>query len=36
MTSSAWGEISACYTDDNDGNTFDQVLLGLGASNSDW
>ena len=28
--------ITAAYTDDNDGNTFDQVLLSLGASNSDF
>jgi hypothetical protein len=36
VTSSAWGEVSAAYTDDNDANGFDQVLLGLGASNSTW
>ena len=30
---SPWGEIAAAYTDDHDGNTFDQVLLGLGATN---
>ncbi len=28
---SAWGEVAAAYTDDNDGNQFDQVYLGLGA-----
>jgi hypothetical protein len=33
---SPWGEVPVCYTDDNDGNTFDQVLLGLGLTNSDW
>jgi hypothetical protein len=33
---SNWGELSVAYTDDNDGNTFDQVILGTGASNSDW
>jgi hypothetical protein len=33
---SPWGEVSTAYTDDNDGNTFDQVILGTGASNSDW
>jgi hypothetical protein len=31
---SPWGEVSVAYTDDNDGNTFDQVRLGLGAVNS--
>jgi hypothetical protein len=31
---SAWGEVVVAYTDDNDANTFDQVLLGLGATNS--
>jgi hypothetical protein len=36
VTSSPWGEVSVCYTDDNDGNLFDQVLLGIGATNSDW
>ncbi|MEV0716591.1 hypothetical protein [Asanoa sp. NPDC050611] len=33
---SAWGEIAVCYTDDNDGNQYDQVLLALGGSNSSW
>ncbi|GIE89092.1 hypothetical protein [Actinoplanes regularis] len=33
---SAWGEIPVAYTDDNDGNLFDQVILGVGATNSDW
>jgi hypothetical protein len=36
ITSSPWGDLPATYTDDNDGNTFDQVLLALGATNSDW
>ncbi len=36
VTSSAWGELTAAYTDDNDGNQFDQVILGLGALNSNW
>jgi hypothetical protein len=31
---SPWGEVSAAFTDDADGNTFDQVRLGLGAVNS--
>jgi hypothetical protein len=25
-----------CCSDDNDGNLHDQVLLGPGATNSDW
>ena len=29
---SPWGEVPVCYTDDNDGNQFDQVILGLGAT----
>ena len=29
---SPWGEVPVCYTDDNDGNLFDQVVLGLGAT----
>jgi len=33
---SAWGEAVAAYTDDTDGNGFDQVILGLGATNLDW
>ncbi|MEV0136088.1 hypothetical protein AB0H83_47580 [Dactylosporangium sp. NPDC050688] len=33
---SPWGEVSIAYTDDNDGNTFDQIILGYGGSNSDW
>nr|WP_235433719.1 MULTISPECIES: hypothetical protein [Protofrankia] len=33
---SPWGQLALAYTDDNDGNSFDQVILGLGASNSDW
>lgn len=33
---SPWGEVPVAYTDDNDGNLFDQILLGLGATNSDW
>ncbi|MFC3505294.1 hypothetical protein ACFOOK_30630 [Micromonospora krabiensis] len=36
IATSPWGEVAVCYTDDNDGNTFDQVLLGLGATNSTW
>ncbi|WP_043603892.1 MULTISPECIES: hypothetical protein [Protofrankia] len=33
---SPWGQLALAYTDDNDDNSFDQVILGLGASNSDW
>jgi hypothetical protein len=36
VTASPFGELAVAYTDDNDANTFDQVILGLGASNSDW
>jgi hypothetical protein len=36
VAASPWGQLAITYTDDNDGNTFDQVILGLGATNSDW
>jgi hypothetical protein len=36
VAASPWGQLAVAYTDDNDGNTFDQVILGLGATNSDW
>ncbi|GAA1275534.1 hypothetical protein [Saccharothrix xinjiangensis] len=32
----AWGRITVAYTDDNDGNGFDQVYLGTGLVNSTW
>jgi hypothetical protein len=32
---SPWAEVTVCYTDDSDGNLFDQVLMGVGASNND-
>ncbi|CCH29984.1 hypothetical protein ABZ816_32060 [Actinosynnema sp. NPDC047251] len=32
----AWGLITVVYTDDNDGNGFDQVYLGTGWQNSTW
>lgn len=32
----AWGRITIAYTDDNDGNGFDQVYLGTGLVNSTW
>ncbi|EFC83518.1 hypothetical protein [Parafrankia sp. EUN1f] len=32
----AWGQIVIAYTDDHDGNTFDQVYLGTGLVNSTW
>ncbi|WP_433056873.1 hypothetical protein [Dactylosporangium sp. CS-033363] len=31
-----WGAFTVAYTDDNDGNTFDQVLLAWGGINADW
>lgn len=36
VASSAWGQLAVAYTDDNDGNGFDQVILGLGATNSEF
>jgi hypothetical protein len=33
---SAWGEVAVAYTDDNDGNGWDQIVLGLGATNDEW
>ncbi|WUH89534.1 hypothetical protein OG900_04785 [Streptomyces sp. NBC_00433] len=36
VASSPFGTLAMSYTDDNDGNTFDQVLMSLGATNSDW
>jgi hypothetical protein len=33
---SPWSEVAVAYTDDNDGNTFDQVMLGQGISNSNF
>jgi hypothetical protein len=36
VAASPWGQLAIAYTDDNDGNTFDQVILGLGGTNSDW
>ena len=33
---SPWAEVAVAYTDDNDGNTFDQVILGLGMANTTW
>lgn len=32
---SPWAEVAVRYTDDNDGNTFDQIMLGLGATDDD-
>jgi len=32
---SPWAEVTVGYTDDSDGNLFDQVLAGFGASNND-
>ncbi|GAA1599617.1 hypothetical protein GCM10009789_62140 [Kribbella sancticallisti] len=33
---SPWSEVAVAYTDDNDGNTFDQVILGQDMSNNSW
>lgn len=33
---SPYAEVAAAYTDDNDGNTFDQVVLGLDFANTSW
>jgi hypothetical protein len=33
---SPWAEVAVAYTDDNDNNTYDQVILGLGMSNAGW
>ena len=33
---SPWGEVALAYTDDNDGNTFDQIYLGQDFSNNSW
>lgn len=32
---SAWSEIAVGYTDDSDGNGYDQIVLGLGATSDD-
>jgi hypothetical protein len=36
VAASPFGQLAFAYADDNDGNGFDQILLGLGATNSDW
>lgn len=33
---SPWSEVSVAYTDDNDGNQFDQIILGTGVTNATW
>lgn len=33
---SPYAEVAVAYTDDSDGNTYDQVILGLGISNNSW
>ncbi len=33
---SPFAEVAVAYTDDNDGNTYDQVYLGTGISNNSW
>ncbi|MEU5691886.1 hypothetical protein [Actinosynnema sp. NPDC020468] len=32
----AWGLVTVVYTDDHDGNLYDQVYLGTGLANSTW
>ncbi|MEV4561784.1 hypothetical protein AB0K51_33055 [Kitasatospora sp. NPDC049285] len=36
VAASPFGTLAMSYTDDNDGNGFDQVLMSLGATDSDW
>ncbi|GLY51340.1 hypothetical protein [Lentzea sp. NBRC 102530] len=31
-----WGRVTVVYTDDNDGNAFDQIYLGTGLSTQQW
>ena len=33
---SPYAEVAVAYTDDNDGNTFDQIILGTDISNTTW
>ncbi|TDW24015.1 hypothetical protein [Kribbella kalugense] len=33
---SPYAEVAVAYTDDTDGNTYDQVVLGTGISNNSW
>jgi hypothetical protein len=33
---SPWGDVAIAYTDDNDGNGFDQVIMGSGPSDTQW
>jgi hypothetical protein len=33
---SPWSEVAVAYTDDNDANTFDQVILGHSFANNGW
>ncbi|MEU4291511.1 hypothetical protein AB0E63_25065 [Kribbella sp. NPDC026596] len=33
---SPFAEVAVAYTDDNDGNTYDQIYLGTGISNNSW
>lgn len=32
---SPWAEVAVSYTDDNDGNASDQIMIGFGATNND-
>jgi hypothetical protein len=36
LATDPWGRVALVYTDDNDGNLFDQVILGTGLANSVW
>ncbi|GAA4446265.1 hypothetical protein [Phytohabitans houttuyneae] len=36
VAASPWSEVSVAYTDDNDGNQFDQIIFGTGVTNSTW
>ena len=31
-----WGRVTVVYTDDNDGNGFDQIYLGTGLTTQAW
>jgi hypothetical protein len=33
---SPWGEVATAYADDSDGNTYDQVVVGVAATSRTW
>jgi hypothetical protein len=33
---SPYAQVAVAYTDDNDGNTYDQIYLGQDFSNNSW